>query len=76
MVENVNEKTKIGNMKKRKMNKWVKFVLVFLVIALMIIFFVYVTIRYIKHPEKVPFLIGCFKLLWEKPKRNDNDEKD
>jgi len=56
MVDTLNVKMKVE--RKRKINKCVKIILAFLVIALMIIFFIYITIHFIKHPEKIPFLVG------------------
>jgi len=56
MVDSLNRKMRVE--RKRKINKWVRFILALLVIALMIVFFTYVTLHFIKHPEKIPFLVG------------------
>jgi len=58
MVDNLNEKKKIQNMRKRKMNKILKFVLMFLIIVSMIAFFIYLTMYFIRHPEGVSGIIG------------------
>jgi len=58
MVKNANEQMRVGNVKKRKMNKTLKFILIFLVIALMVVFFIYLTIYFIRHPEGISGIIG------------------